>query len=112
MKVKIMKVNPKLFRKMKFMVKVSPDMAIPLSDNIQRALNLEVFDRAIQMPMADQEALYREMLLGSYPQTKDDPDRFIKKVAPMPPQGLPGGMSPGLDNIVGSPKEPNLTEQI
>ena len=111
-KVKIMKVNPKLFRKMKFMVKVSPDMAIPLSDNIQRALNLEVFDRAIQMPMADQEALYREMLLGSYPQTKDDPDRFIKKVAPMPPQGLPGGMSPGLDNIVGSPKEPNLTEQI
>lgn len=110
-KIKIMKVNPKLFRKLKFMVKVSPDMGIPLSDNIQRALNLEVFDRAIQMPMADQEALYREMLLGSYPQTKDDPDKFIKR-QPAPQAEVEGAMSPGLQQIVGTPKEPNLTEQV
>ncbi len=81
-KLQIYKVNPKLFRRMKFLVKVAPDMAVPESDNIKRALNLEVYDRAISHPLANQEALYRDLLLGSYSSTKDDPDKYITEKNP------------------------------
>lgn len=105
-KVRIIKVNPKLFRKMKFKIMIAPDMAVPLSDSVMRAMNLEVFDRAIQMPMANQEALYRELLLGSYPNTKDDPDKFIQK------EQVQQAQRAGIVGEQQAPVEEKLTPQI
>lgn len=75
----LFKVNPKLFKNLKFMLKVTPDIVTPPSKNVERALNLEEYDRAIIQPFADQQELYKILLLGSYDKTRDDPDRFIKE---------------------------------
>lgn len=77
----IFKVNPVAFREMKFKTKISADLVTPPSDNVKRALNLQEYDRAIANPVADQEALYRDLLLGSYDKTMDDTDKYINKKA-------------------------------
>lgn len=77
--VEIRKVNPVLFRRLKFLLKISTDIMFPPSDNVQRALALEEYDRAIQNPNADQESLYRDLLLGVYDKTRDNPDKYIAK---------------------------------
>jgi hypothetical protein len=100
-KMRIYKVNPTLFRKLKYKVKVTPDVVTPSSENVKKAMNLEEYDRAIANPLLDQEAVTRELLLGSYDATKDDPDRFISKVPQQPKGAQPQG-SP-LDAIMNSP---------
>lgn len=78
-KKRIKKVNPELFRNLKYKLKVSPDVVNVSSDNVKRALNIELYDRAIQSPIANHEALYRDLLLGSYEKTNKDVDKYIKK---------------------------------
>lgn len=75
----LIEADPELFRKRKFKLKVTPDIITPPSDTIKKALNLEEYDRAIMNPLANQEAIYRDLLLGSYNGTKDDPDKYIQK---------------------------------
>lgn len=82
-KTQIVKVNPSIFRRLKFLIKVQPEMEIPQSDAIRKLLNLEVYDRAIANPLANQEAIFRDLLLGSYETTKDDPDKYINKQQPL-----------------------------
>lgn len=77
--VEIWKINPKVFSKLKFFIKISPELDAPVSDSLKKALNLELFDRAIQLPFANQEALYRDLLLGSYDTTRDNTDKYIKQ---------------------------------
>ncbi|MFP5263736.1 MAG: hypothetical protein ACLGJB_17790 [Blastocatellia bacterium] len=72
----IYKVNPELFRNIKFKVVVRPDAITPPSDALQKALNLEQYDRAIANPYADQKAIYQDLLLGSYEKTRDDVDKY------------------------------------
>ena len=98
---RVIKVNPTLFREMKFRVKVSAASLVPPSDNVQRAMNLEVFDRAIALPFANQEALYKDLLLNSYPKTQEDPDRYIREEEQLPamvgaqtPAGTPEPQAP------------------
>ena len=74
---RIFRVNPELFRKLKFLIKVAPDIALPVSDNIKKALNLEAYDRAILNPVANQENIFRKLLLESFDATRDNPDEFI-----------------------------------
>lgn len=75
----LLRVNPKAFKNLKFKVKVTPDVVTPPSKNVERALNLEEYDRAIVQPFADQQELYKVLLLGSYDKTRDNPDRFIRE---------------------------------
>jgi hypothetical protein len=82
-KTQIYKVNPTLFRRMKYLVKVTPDVVTPPSENVKKALNLEEFDRLIALSFIDQEAVTRDLLLGSYSATKDDPDKYIKDQSQM-----------------------------
>ncbi len=70
------KVNPELYRNYKFKLVISPDVMNPLSASTERAYNLEIYDRAIQNPIANQEAVF-ELLLQSTPTTKKDPKKFI-----------------------------------
>ena len=75
----IFMVNPKVFRERKFRIKVAADIYTPPSENVKKALNLEAYDRAIRNPLANQESIYKDLLLGSYDTTKDNPDKYITK---------------------------------
>lgn len=90
-KSQIYKVNPGLFRKRKFLIKVTPDTLIPPSASAIRELNIEEYDRAIANPLANQEAIFRDLLLAVYPGTKENPDKYIMKPEQMNPMQIPGG---------------------
>lgn len=77
--LEIYKVNPQLFREMKFKVIVRPDIVTPPSDNLKKALNLELYDRLVANPLANQENVLRDLLLGSYDETKNDTDKYVLK---------------------------------
>lgn len=90
-KLEICKVNPTAFRDLKFSVIVSPDVMNPMSDTLEKAFNLELYDRAIVNGNLDQEIVTKELLLGAFPRTKDDPDHFMAKQIPGgAPMGAPG----------------------
>lgn len=72
------RVNPQLFRELRYMCLVSPDVLNPMSEDVERAYNLEVYDRAIANPVANQQAVF-ELLLQSTPTTRKDPHKFIQQ---------------------------------
>lgn len=85
-KTELWRVNPELFRNFTYMISVSPDVLNPKSEDLERAYNLELYDRMIQNPTADQEEAFR-LLLSTNPTTQRDPDKFITKgQGMMPPQ--------------------------
>ena len=103
MGMEIAKVNPKSFRELCYQVVVSPDVMHPRSEDLERAMKLELYDRAIQNPIANQEAVFEDFLLGAYKDIKK-PDDYIQKQQaqpqapgqpnptagqPMPPSGSP-----------------------
>jgi len=79
----IIKVLPGIFRKRKFLYKVEADGLTVKSDALKRAFNLELYDRAINNPMVDQVAVTRDFLFGSYEESKDRTDEYIKEEQPM-----------------------------
>ena len=78
---RIFKVNPDIFRELKFRVTVSPENLTPKNRSLERALNLELYDRAIQNPLSDQEAILRDFLFESY--KPGESDKYISKDPPM-----------------------------
>jgi len=95
-KKEISKVNPSVFRKLKFLIRISPDNLIPPSEAVKKALNLELYDRAVANPLSNQEEIYKTLLLGSYETTKNDPDKFIQEQQTQMPQGSTGSPLSGL----------------
>ena len=79
----IIKVLPGIFRKRKFLYKVESDGLTVKSDALKRAFNLELYDRAINNPMVDQVAVTRDFLFGSYEESRDKTDEYIKEEQPM-----------------------------
>lgn len=73
------KVQPYLFRNLKYIVHVSPDVLNPMTEEMERAFKLETYDRAIQNRYADQEQVTRDFLFGSMPSALQDPDKYMKK---------------------------------
>lgn len=84
--MEIARVNPGLFRDLCYQLVVTPDVMHPRSDDLERAMKLELYDRAIQNPRADQDKVFKDFLLGAYKDIKE-PDDYI---APQQPQGQPG----------------------
>jgi len=112
----IAKVNPSIFRNLKYMVTVSPDIMAPRSKELDRAFDLELFDRLVQMPNADQEEALK-LLLATNPKTAKDPDKYIGEMPePMPVEGGPAaGNSPlaamkGLPTVTASGALPSLAQ--
>jgi hypothetical protein len=79
------------------MVMISPDVISPMSDDLERAFGLEVFDKSIQafqvgVPV-DMEAIYRDFVLGNYPKAKDNAEKYIKE------QGMGGMTMPAIPGL-------------
>lgn len=97
--VELYRANPELYRDLTYMLVVSPDVMNPLSENVERAYNLELYDRLIQNQRADQEQAL-ELLLQSTPTTKKNPKKYIAKENPMAQNPLDqakqamGGLNP------------------
>ena len=93
------KVNPELFRNLKYYLAITPDVLNPMSEDLERAYALETYDRAIQNPLSNQETITRDLLFATSPTTKKDPDKFMKKeggmdMLQMASQGVQNGGSP------------------
>jgi len=96
----IAKVNPGLFRDLKYMITISPDVMSPKSQDLERAYALEDYDRMVAAPpgMFDPEETAK-FLLSNNPLTRKDPDKYLAKqpspqdqaqmAAGQPPQGGP-----------------------
>ena len=98
--MQISKVNPSLFRELQYRVTVSPDILNPRSSDLERAFDLETYDRMIANPTGifdPQETA--KFLLETDPKTKRDPEKYIKK-QPTPTNGMPEqpGAMPGAGN--------------
>lgn len=104
---RIYQVNPELFRNLKYKIVITPDMEKPVSEALNRALSLEEYDRAIANPLANQEAIYRDLLLGSYPKTRDEADKYISQgqMQQMPQNG----QSSVLNKLFGAGQQINNT---
>ena len=92
---KIYMVNPEIFRERKYKTRIKADDFNPPSKALEKALNLELFDRAIALPNVDQDALVREFLFDSYKPGQSD--RFMKKVQPAPIDQAPEDMMKKLN---------------
>ncbi len=101
-KTELYKVNPELFRNLKYMVTVSPDVLNPKSEDLNRAYHLETYDRMVMNQGADPEETLR-LLLSTDPQTKRDPDKYV---AQQPQQQPPMPGQPGQPPVPGQ-AQPN-----
>lgn len=106
--MEIAKVNPSIFRDLQYMVTVSPDVMNPRSTDLERAYDLETFDRMIVQPTVFDPEETGKLLLGANPTTKSDPEKYLAKQPPpgtMPPPeqgGMPNAGNAPL-NAVKSP---------
>ena len=94
-KISLQKVNPEKFRNNKYHMMITPDVLNPRSDQLERAYDLETYDRAITNPILDQEEVTKDFLLRTNPRSKKNPDKYINKnPQPMAGQNIPGQPSP------------------
>lgn len=106
--MELYKVNPSLFRDLKYMLTIDADVLNPRSEDLERAFDLETYDRLILNPKADQEEALR-LLLMTNPKTKKDPDKFVMQQAPTDPlaiataqaQGQPQTPQPQMAQVPG-----------
>ena len=84
------RVNPVLYRNLKFMVQINPDVLNPVSEEMEKQFGLEAFDKSIAAAGAgvpvDMEQAYKDFVLRNYPISKKDPQKYIKKEASNPQQ--------------------------
>ena len=81
----IYEVNPVLFSRMKYLVRVEPDSMLPKNEAFDKALKLEVYDRVLISPhlLQDPEAMTaitRDFLFGALQETRGEEDKYLPKV--------------------------------
>ncbi len=77
--LELSKVNPTLFRNLKYILKVTPDVLSPMTEEAERAFDLETYDRAINNQGLDQNEVTKTFLLSTNPKSKRNPSKFFKK---------------------------------
>lgn len=92
--VELYKVNPEKFRNLTYMLTIDADVLNPRSEDLERAYDLETYDRMIMNPIADQEEAFR-LLLSTNPKTKKDPDKFVSKQNPNDPLAMATSQAQG-----------------
>lgn len=81
-------INPEEFRKLKFLVTIGSDTMVEKSEQLEKALNLEAYDRLIQSPVISrdpdaQDAVTRDFLLEVF--APGDADKYMPKAQPANP---------------------------
>ena len=101
---RIFMVNPQKFRRLRFLVYIGADQLLPKNELFEKALKLESYDRMIQNPFVDQEAVTRDFLVEVM--AKGESNKYMKKqMEQLLPQQMRGRQrtpiaeSPG--NLVG-----------
>lgn len=105
-KSRLSMVNPRLFRNLKYMVIVAPDVLQPMSDELEKAYGLEEYDRMVQAPNIFDPEETGKLLLSLYPATRKHPENYIAKAPP------PGQMDPNMQqapNGVEPTQKPQMT---
>lgn len=112
-KNEICKVNPTLFRNLKYQVAISPDVLAPMSDDLERAYGLELFDRAIQGPQlgvdVDMEQVFKDFLFKLYPKSSKDVNKYFKKEQLNPLQDPNGPQLNANQGANGQPAKAGVT---
>lgn len=121
-KMEIARVNPSLYRELQYKVTISPDVLNPRSEDLERAYDLEEYDRMIAAPpgMYDAEETAK-LLLGTGYRTRKDPEKYLAN-QPQPgyqplvqPQPGQKGTMPQAGNSplqsLGKPSNPLSTKQ-
>lgn len=87
----LVKVNPRLFAKMRYLVKVDADTMLSRNESFEKAIKLQTYDRMISNPFVNQEQVTRDFLVK--PLAKGEVDKYMREQ----PAGLPvpGGTEPG-----------------
>lgn len=75
--VALYKVHPEIFSQYKYSCVVSPDVLQPRSEELERALKLDLYNLAIANPMADPAKVTEDFLFGAYKDIKD-PKEYMK----------------------------------
>ncbi len=112
--VTLWKVNPTLFREHKYIFAVDADVLNPRSAELERAFDLETYDRAVASPVANQEELYKDLLMGSNPRTERNPEKYVmKQPAPAPTQ-TPANGQPGTPSAAkpSSPSSQRVSQAV
>lgn len=93
--IAIYRVNPALFRDLEYKITVSPDVLNPRSEDLEKAMDLETYDRAVQNPAADQQEIFK-LLLSTNKKTRKNTDKYIAKQQQQVQDGNPasGSISP------------------
>jgi hypothetical protein len=73
--VRIYKVNPFLFSRLKFMLSVDADVLLPKNEAFEKAMNLEAYDRMIVDPFTNKKAVSQDFLIETF--AKGDSDRYM-----------------------------------
>lgn len=103
----LMKVNPVLFRDLKYQCFVGTDVIQPISEELESQWNLAIFDKAVELPQLFDQQEIAKLLLEASPTTRKHPEKYIAKPgqapisAPqMPPQQNqpPAPLSPPAQN--------------
>lgn len=106
---RLIKVNPPLFRRLKFMLTMTADTMLPQNEFLRKALNLEAYDRMILDPLTNKEAVTRDFLVETF--ADGDADKYMQKMAPT--LGLPGQAPEGLPAPrAGGAKTSPLVEEL
>lgn len=98
--MEIYKVNPELFRNLKYMITISPDILNPRSSDLERAFATEEFDRMIMHPEVFDPEETGKLLLSVNPHTEKDVEKYISKSIgqPNPLQPNPNAAGPAAGN--------------
>jgi len=120
--MRLIKVNPALFRRLRFMLTMTADAMLPKNEFLQKALNLEAYDRMIGDPNIDQRAVARDFLVETF--AEGDADKYMKKQSavlglpgeqPAPEGAQPrpgGGTSAMVENLVGTSSMSNSVTRV
>ena len=89
---RIIKVNPSLFRKLKFKIMVVASNLLPKNEMLQKAMNLEFYDRAMLDPFSNKEQVARDFLYETF--AKGESAKYMQKAQQMlgTPMEQPNGV--------------------
>jgi hypothetical protein len=87
-------VNPTMFNDLKFECTIEADMLNPMSDDLERMMGLEIFDKSIAAVQAgvavNLDEVYKDFVLQNFPKSNMDVDKYMKDASSASPlAGLP-----------------------